>query len=214
MRFTKVFLVDDHDIVVTGLKTTLNQVPGIEVIGSTSDSRNALSEIKRLQPHIVILDLKMPGLPGLMILRQIQEEGLQTRVLIYSMLSEISYVAEAMRYGAAGYASKGMPAPSIVEALWQIMDGRTFLPPPLTSDDIEEYQRQTKSIHENYEELSQREREILVLVAQGETNGEIANQLGISLRTVENHRRNLMKKMRFRNIADIVRFAVKRKLIV
>ncbi|NOZ72875.1 MAG: response regulator transcription factor [Chloroflexi bacterium] len=188
MRMTTVYLVDDHDVVIRGLEAALNKAPRIEVIGGTNDSLTAVEEVIRLRPDILILDLMMPGLSGNEILRQVQEASVHTKVLVLSMHKEIAYVAEALRRGAMGYAVKDINTDELVEAIWRIMDDEIYLSPPFNHDDIKAYLRQEKSVNDEYEELTRREREILSLVAQGETTQAIANQLGIKLRTAEHYR--------------------------
>lgn len=208
-----VYVVDDHDIVLTGMQAILQSSPDITLVGSATDGVQALRDIRRLRPQVVLLDLQLPGLPGLEILRQIQEDQIPTRVLVYSMYSDISYVAEALRYGATSYLTKGAPSGEIVEAIYQTAVGRRYLWPHYDDKQIELYQRRAARSNRSYAELSRREREVLTLTAQGETSQAIAAQLGISVRTVENHRYRLMKKLNLRSIADLIRFAISNRLI-
>lgn len=213
MRVSTVYLVDDHDVVLRGLDAALSKAPGIQVIGRTSDSLAAMEEIKRLHPDILILDLMMPGLSGNEILRQVRDAALHTKVLVLSMHKEIAYVAEALRAGAGGYAVKDTNADDLVDAIWRIMAGEVYLSAPFNHDDIRTYLRQEKSINEEYEDLTRREREVLILVAQGETTQAIAHKLGLKTRTIDHYRQQMMQKMRFRNQADVTRFAIKQGLI-
>ncbi len=213
MHRISVYVVDDHDIVLTGMQAILQNSPDITLVGSATDGVQALRDIRRLQPRVVLLDLQLPGLPGLEILRQIKEDHIPTRVLVYSMYSDISYVAEALRYGATSYLTKGAPSGKIVEAIYQTAVGHRYLSPNYDDKQIELYQRRAARSNTSYAELSRREREVLTLTAQGETSQAIAAQLGISVRTVENHRYRLMKKLNLRSIADLIRFAISNKLI-
>jgi DNA-binding NarL/FixJ family response regulator len=213
MRVSTVYLVDDHDVVLRGLEAALNNAPQIQVIGRTSNSLAAVEEIKRLHPDVLVLDLMMPGLSGNEILRQIRGTALHTKVLVLSMHKEIAYVAEALRAGASGYAVKDINTDDLVDAIWRIMDGEIYLSPPFNHDDVRVYLRQEKSINEEYEDLTRREREVLILVAQGETTQAIAHKLGLKSRTIDHYRQKMMRKMRFRNQADVTRFAIKQGLI-
>ncbi len=213
MRKVRVYMVDDHDIVLTGLTSTLELAPDIEIVGSSTDGGTALADIRRLLPDVVILDLELPGLPGREILRQIQEDRLPVRVLVYSQYDELSFVAETLRLGATGYVTKSISSLQIVEAVWQVKNGRCYLWPAYSEQDIADYQRRTARNHHRSAELSQREREILILIAKGETSSAIANYLHIDVRTVENHRYRFMKKLGLHNIAEITRFAIEHNLI-
>jgi len=213
MRKVRVYMVDDHDIVLTGLTSTLELAPDIEIVGSSTDGGTALADIRRLLPDVVILDLELPRLPGREILRQIQEDQLPVRVLVYSQHDELSFVAEALRLGAAGYITKSISSLQIVEAVWRVKEGRRYLWPAYSEKEIAEYQRRTGRNSQRSSELSRRERELLILVAIGDTSPAIANYLHIDVRTVENYRYRFMKKLGLHNIAEITRFAIEHDLI-
>ena len=208
---TTILLADDHHVIRQGLRSLLGAVPGFCVVGEAGDGLEALQLIESLQPDVLVLDLRMPGLSGLEVARQTSQRSQSTRVIILSMHDNESYVLEALRHGAAGYVLKTSSADCLVEAVRQVSMGRRYLSPPLTERALEAYVGRAREAPLNvYETLTAREREVLNLVAEGYTSAEIADLLSISSRTVGTHRTNLMRKLDLHSQADLIRYALRR----
>jgi len=170
--------------------------------------------VERLQPNVLVLDLMMPGLGGLEVLRRVARQAPSTRVVILSMHSSEAYVVEAMRDGALAYVPKGSDAGELVHAVRSAAAGRPYLSPPLSQRALEAYVEQASSARlDFYGTLTPREREVFHLAAEGHTSAEIAKRLFISPRTVESHRRNLMHKLGLESQTDLVRYALRRGIL-
>lgn len=208
---TTIALADDHQVVRQGLRILLEAVPEFHVVGEAADGQEAVQLVERLRPHVLVLDLMMPGLNGLDVLRQVTQYAPKTNVIIFSMYADISYVLEALKNGASGYVLKRANVDKLVEAIRHVMAGRRYLSPPLSEADINGLMEKTAaSKSDPYELLTDRQREVLQLIVEGYTNGEIAESLVISTRTVEFHRSNLMRKLGARTQADLIRIALQR----
>lgn len=211
---TTIVLADDHHVVRQGLRALLEAEPDLSVVGEAADGLAVSGMVERLKPNVLIVDMMMPGLTGLEVTRQIRQKVPQTRVLVLSMYANEAYVLEALRLGAAGYVLKGANAGELIQAVREVAAGRRYLSPPLTDYAIEAYiQKAQGGPLDRYETLTTREREVLHLAAEGCTHGEIASQLGISPRTAETHRANLMRKLRLKTQTDLVRYAFQRGIL-
>ena len=212
-----VFLADDHQIVITGIASIIDLDPELKLVGSTTDSTKIIPEITQKKPRVLVLDLSMPDIPGAEIIRTInQKRSLPTRVVVFSMHKGIGYVVQALNNGAYGYVVKDADTGCLIRAIKAVARGQPFLSAPFTQRQIQNYLEQLRSQETQggiLDRLTRREREVLILVAQGDSNMEIAYKLGISVRTVERHRFNMMRKAGFRNEADIVQFAMRQGLI-
>ena len=212
-----VFLADDHQIVLTGIASIIDLDPELKLVGSTTESTKIIPEVTQKKPRVLVLDLSMPDIPGAEIIRTInQKKSLPTRIVVFSMHKDIGYVVQALQNGAQGYVIKDADTGCLIQAIKVVARGEQFLCPPFTQSKIQDYLQQIRSEKNNIailDRLTRREREVLILVAQGDTNMEIAYKLGISVRTVEHHRFNMMRKAGFRNEADIVHFAMRQGLI-
>ena len=206
-----ILLADDHHVVRQGLRSLLESQPGFQVIGETGDGLGVLPLVERLKPQVVILDLMMPGLNGMEVTRQIKDLA---RVIILSMHDNEAYVIQALKNGAYGYVLKDSTAADLIKAVQMVMEGLRFLSAPFSERSISDYIRKTHtSPLDPYDTLTNREREVLQLVAEGNSTNEIAARLTISTRTVEIHRANLMHKLRLHSQAELVRLAIRRGLI-
>jgi two-component system, NarL family, response regulator NreC len=209
-----IFLADDHPVVRRGMRALLESEPDFAVVGEAGDGLETVRLVERLRPDVLILDLMMPSLGGLEVLRIVGQRSPQTRVVVLSMHSNNAFVAEALKNGATGYVLKGSPEEDLIQAVREAAAGRRFLSAPVTERAINAYIEQARAAElDPHETLSAREREVLQLAAEGKTSAEIAARLHISHRTVENHRAHLMRKLGLQNQSELVRYAVRRGLI-
>jgi DNA-binding NarL/FixJ family response regulator len=213
-RTVRILLVDDHPVVRAGIRTILQSQPDFVLVGEAEDGTEAVKKTVELQPDVVLLDLVLHGVQGLEVLRQVRERARRTRVVIVTMHQDLAYVVEALRAGASGYVLKIGAADEIVRAIRAAMQGLRYLSSQLSESEIDTVARQMESgKNDLYSTLTQREREVCQLAAQGYTNDEIADQLEISRRTVESHRFRMMHKLTLRNQAELVQFAIGRGVI-
>jgi two-component system, NarL family, response regulator NreC len=208
-----ILLVDDHPIVRQGLRHLLEGEPEFKVLGEAGDGVEALLLAERLKPNILVVDMMMPGLNGLEVLRQVKHISPGTRTIVLSMQSADAYVIEALKHGAAGYVLKETGPSELVNAVREVIHGNQYLSAKL-SERLQASGRRIMDIPSDvYETLTAREREILQMTAEGRTSQEIGDKLIISPRTVEVHRSNLMNKLGIKNQADLIRFAIKRGIL-
>ena len=213
-RITTIVLADDHQVMREGLKALLSAERDFAVIGEAGDGLDAVRLVERLRPSVLVLDLKMPGLPGLEVLRQVKRRQGSTQVVILSMHANEAYVLEALNHGASGFVLKDSSVADLVRAVREALAGRRYLSSPLTERAIEAYaERARGGVKEPFDELTSREREIVLLAAEGLSNAEIGRKLFISTRTVETHRANAMHKLKLRTHTALVRFVVERGLV-
>jgi DNA-binding NarL/FixJ family response regulator len=211
---TTIVLADDHQVVRQGLKALLDAEPDLRVVGEAGDGLQAIRRVELTSPKVLVLDLMMPGLNGLDVIPQVKKCSPHTQVVILSMYSNEAYVLEALSSGASGYVLKDSSSTDLVQAVREAAAGRRFLSPPLSERGIEMYQQRAKAAAlDRYETLTTREKEVLHLAAEGKTSVEIAARLGISGRTAETHRSNLMHKLDLHTQAELIRFALRRGLI-
>jgi len=211
---TTIVLADDHQIVRQGLKALLDAEPDFQVVGEAGDGLQAIRDVELTSPRVLVLDLMMPGLNGLDVIPQIRKCSPQTQIVVLSMYSNEAYVLEALSSGASAYVLKDSSSGDLVHAVREAAAGRRFLSPPLSARAIEVYQQKAKATTlDRYETLTAREKEILHLAAEGYTSVEIASRLGISGRTVETHRSNLMHKLDLHTQAELIRFAIRRGIV-
>jgi DNA-binding NarL/FixJ family response regulator len=212
-----IYLVDDHPIVLKGISNIIDLEDDLHVVGCTTQSTRILDEVRRLRPQVVVVDLAMPEIPGGEIIRLLKSmRGVDTAIVVFTMHKDISYVAQALKDGALGFVLKDADSSHLVKAIRAAARGKVYLSPPFTQETIWEYEEQVRRSKDGVDldrRLTRREREVLILVAQGYTNREIAQRLGISVRTVEKHRFNMMKKMGFRNKAEAIQYALRTGLI-
>ena len=209
-----VVLADDHHLVRQGLRTLLEAEGDFGVIGEEADGLKVVALVERLRPNVLVLDVQLPGLNGLEITRQIVQRGFQTRIVILSMHANETYVLEALRHGAAGYVLKDANPAEVVEAVHEVSAGRRYLSRGLSDRAIDAYAEKAKTTATDaYESLTGREREVLQLAAESSSIAEIGARLGISPRTVETHRENLMRKLGLQSQTDLIRYALRRGIL-
>lgn len=209
-----ILLADDHPIIRQGLLRLLDAEPGMKVVGEASDGLQAVQMAERLRPAILVIDMMMPGLNGLEALRQVRKRSPSTINIVLSMQSADAYVIEALRSGAAGYVLKDSGPAEVVTAIRQVLQGERFLSPGLEERMLNASTTNSAPASlDLYETLTDREREVLQMVAEGRSSSEIGEMLVISPRTVEIHRGRVMKKLGLRNQADLIRYAIRRGII-
>jgi DNA-binding NarL/FixJ family response regulator len=209
----QIVLAEDHLVVREALRVLLESEPDLEVVGQTHDGNHVVPLVESVRPDVVVLDLMLPGLGGLEVIRQLARSSCTTRVVVLSMHDSEAYVIEALRSGALGYALKQAEAAELVRAIREVAAGRRYLSPPLSDRALEAYARSADRRSDPYDTLTARERVVLRLVAQGHTSAVIGGELFISPRTVETHRANLMNKLGLRSQADVVRFAMREGIL-
>jgi len=213
MSETTIVLAGDHFIVRQTLRALLEAEPDFRVIGEAGDGLETMPLVERLRPQVLVLDLLMPGLSGLEVARQVRQRAPETRVIVLSMHANEAYVLEALRHGAAAYVLKATSSTELVQAVRAVVAGRRYLSRPLTERALAAYAQRAEATPDLYETLTTREREVLHLAAEGCSNSEIGARLSISPRTVEIHRRHLMRKLGLQSQTELVRYAVRRGII-
>jgi len=214
MSRTTILLADDHPVVRQGLRALLEAEQDFTIVGEAADGLEVAGLVERLRPNVLVLDLMLPGLGGIEVTRQICHRFPQTRVVILSMYANEAYVLEALRNGAAGYVIKEASAAQLVQAVREVSAGRRYLSPPLSENAIEAYLQKAQATPlDLYETLTSREREVLHLAATGNSNIETADRLGISSRTAETHRANLMRKLGLHSQTELIRYAMRRGIL-
>jgi two-component system response regulator NreC len=211
----RILLADDHPVLRTGLRTLLEQESDMSVIGEASDGQEAVALAQRLHPDVVIMDISMPGLDGLEATRQIRRLGLASHVLILTVHAQERYLFPVLKAGAAGYVNKTVADTELVEAVRTVAAGGAFLQPTATRQLLEDFvaRAQEGAERDNYDRLSEREREVLKLVASGYTAREIAEQLHLSPKSVETYRARILEKLELRTRAELVQYALRRGLL-
>jgi DNA-binding NarL/FixJ family response regulator len=213
MTKIRVLLADDHKLVRAGIRSLLERLPDLEVVAEASDGREAIRLVEEHEPQIVLMDLAMPELNGIEATRHLTKTFPKVRVLILSIYTDEEHVYQALRAGAAGYLMKGAATEELELAIRTVAEGETYLSPPVSKLVIMEYIRRTNVGFTSLERLSSRQTQVLKLIAEGKTTKQIALELGISVKTVETHRSALMKRIGVRDVAGLVRYAVKIDLI-
>jgi DNA-binding NarL/FixJ family response regulator len=210
----RVLLADDHTLVRAGLRGLLSGIAGVEVVGEAEDGHEVLRLASELHPDIVLLDVGMPGLNGLDAAAQLVKVDDRTRVLILSMHSAEEYVLRALRAGCAGYLLKRSAVSELEIAVRAVARGETYLSPGVSKQVVDDYVGRTGGAADPLEALTPRQREILQLVAEGSTSKEVAERLGLSFKTVEAHRAQIMERLYLQDVTALVRFAVRVGLVM
>jgi DNA-binding NarL/FixJ family response regulator len=209
----RVLVADDHMIVRTGIRHVLESEVGFEVVGEAATASEALALATELNPDVVVLDISMPGESGLQLAARLRDSSGGPRVLILSMHDNAEYVLESVRAGAHGYLLKDAAATELRNAIRTVCGGESYFSPPIASRLREALRGEQETHAGTLSQLTAREREVLLGIAQGRTNKEIAGELGISHRTVETHRESLMRKLGIRTVAGLTRVALEAGLI-
>ena len=212
MNPISVLLADDHTLVRAGIRSLLEKIAGVVVVAEASDGREILRLVADHQPDLVLMDIAMPNVNGLEATRLLTERHPQVRVIILSIYSDEEHVYQALRAGAAGYLLKGGGTEELELAIRSVAQGETYLAPQVSRPVIDEYIRRT-NVSRPGEILSNRQLQVLQLIAEGKTMKQVALELGISIKTVETHRAQLMSRLNIHDVAGLVRYAIKRGLV-
>lgn len=212
MNPTRILLVDDHALVRAGIRALIEGKPGIEVIAESGDGDEALRMIEESHPDLVLLDITMPTINGFEVLEQITKQHPQTRVIILTVHEGTEYAMRAVRAGAAGYLPKSAATIELEDAISAVSQGGTYLSHEISQKTLFEY-AQAGTPQDLLASLTTRQREILKLIAEGQSTKEIAGNLNISVKTVESHRAKLAENLGIHDVAGLVRFAIRMGLI-
>jgi two-component system, NarL family, response regulator NreC len=215
MAQLRILLADDHTVVRQGLRKVLEERPDWVVVAEAGNGRDAVKQAEELKPDVAILDVAMPLLHGIEATRQIVKRSPATRILVLTMHADEAYVNQILKAGATGYLLKDSADVDLIQAVAAVSQGKSFFSPAVARLMLDDYVRQLadKGITDRYESLSEREREIFQLIAEGKANKEIAHILSISPSTVETHRARIMEKLDLHSAAEIVLYAVRRGVI-
>ena len=211
----RILVADDHDIVRAGLKSLLERQEDIEIVGEAADGRELVRLAEKLAPSIVVTDIAMPQLNGIDATAQILHHDPDIRVIILSMYADEEFLVRALTAGVKGYLLKDAVQADLLRAVRAVATGRSFFSPAIAQTLAEDYVRQLqhRGLEDSYELLTEREREVLQLLAEGKSNKEVATVLNISPYTVETHRTHLMQKLNLHNTAEVVLYAVRKKIV-
>jgi DNA-binding NarL/FixJ family response regulator len=212
----RIMIVEDHTLLRAGLRALLSQDPNLEIVGEADNGRDAVQAISTLKPHLVLMDLSMPGMNGLQAMAEIKRRSPEMRIIVLTIHKTDEYIHEALRLGANGYVLKDATHDELRTAIKIVLAGKTFLSPEVSGKVITSYLGvgKTPVVIRRWDTLTHRERQVLKLVAEGHANRSIAEYLSLSVKTVEKHRSNLMKKLDLHNVAMLTVFAVENGLLV
>lgn len=213
MTSARVLLADDHALVRAGIRALLESMDGVTVVAEAGNGSEVLELARAHRPDIVLLDISMPGLGGLEASVQLKQELPEVRVVMLSMHANEEYVLQALRAGAAGYMLKDSATGELELALKAVMQGETYLSPPISKQVVEGYVQRVGSEQPAADNLTPRQRQVLQLIAEGHSTKEIAYRLELSVKTVETHRAQLMERLHIRDIAGLVKYAIRNGIV-
>ncbi len=211
----RVLLVDDHTVVRQGIRRILESDHEIEIVGEAGDGRSAVDMAQKVHPHVVVMDIGLPELNGVEATRQITKRSEGVRVLVLTMHADDVYVRQSLKAGARGYLLKDSEDLDLIKAVKVIGRGGSFFSPAVSKVLLEGYlgDSGSRELEDDLGLLTDREREVLQLIAEGKTNKEVASALSVSINTVETHRKHIMEKLDLHNTAELVRFAIRKRLV-
>lgn len=214
MGAIRILLADDHTLVRAGIRSLLESLPDVEIVGECEDGREAVALVEKHSPDVAVLDIGMPGLNGIEAARRISATSSRTRIVMLSMHTEPTYVRQALEAGASGYLLKSAAASELPLAIRSVMRGETYLTPRISQEVVRGYLRPEEgSAPAPLAGLTGRQREILQLVAEGQSTKEIAHRLNVSIKTVETHRQRLMDRLDIHDVPGLVRFAIRAGIV-
>ena len=207
----KVFLADDHRMMRDGLKTMLQKEPGVVIVGEAAEGQATVAQVAKAAPNVVIMDVAMPGLNGIEATRKITKASPHTRVIALSGHADRHFVQEMLKAGASSYVLKHRAYEELVKAIRETMAGHNYLSPEVTQGIVDTYVRTapTSPTAPAFATLSDREREVLQLLAEGQSTKEMAGALSVSVKTIETHRHNIMEKLRIYTVAQLTKYAIR-----
>ena len=208
MNTTRILLADDHTLVRAGIRALLEKLPDVTVVGEANDGREALALLPQARPHVLLTDIAMHGLGGLALTAQVVREHPEVKVLILSMHANEEYVIQALQSGAVGYLLKDAVATELELALAALARGETYLSPAISRRVLDAYLARTTGGSTAAHPLTPRQRETLRHIAEGKNTKEIAHELGVSVKTVETHRAQLMERLGIHEVAGLVKYAL------
>lgn len=211
MSKIRVLLVDDHAIMRDGISALINLQDDIEIVGEASEGKEAIEKVRELVPDVVIMDISMPEMDGLEATRRIKKKNPSVKVLVLTQHDNREYILSTIKSGSDGYLPKRALGSELVAAIHAIHQGHSFLYPTAAGILLEDYRRQVEK--EPYDRLTEREREVFRLIADGHTSREIADMLFISLKTIHNHRAKIMGKLNIHNKSELIKYAILKGLI-
>lgn len=209
----RILIVEDHALVRAGMKALLQKIEGIEVVGDMGDGLEAIKSVQMDAPDLVLMDIAMPGLNGLDATARIVKDSPTTRVILLSMHANEEYFRQALQVGASGYLLKGAELAELELAIRTVSRGETYLTPTIAKYAVEAYRTKPEGLSGPLARLSSRQREILQLIAEGQTTKDIAQRLSVSVKTVETHRSQLMERLDIHDVPGLVRLAIRVGLI-
>ncbi|HEX4646999.1 MAG TPA: response regulator transcription factor [Verrucomicrobiae bacterium] len=213
MNRVRILLADDHTLMRAGIRSLLEKIPGVEVVGEAADGREALALVRAQLPNLVLMDIAMSGLNGLEATARVVKEFPQVRVIILSMHANEEYVVQTLRTGASGYLLKDAATAELELAILAVARGDTYLSPAISKRVIDDYLGRVIGEKTPLDQLTPRQREILQLIAEGKSTKEIAFLLNVSIKTVETHRLQLMDRLGIHDIPGLVRHAMRLGLV-
>jgi two-component system response regulator NreC len=215
MKKLRVLLADDHNLIRAGLRLVVAQQPDFVVAGEASNGREAVAMAESLAPDVVVMDIGMPDLNGIEACRQIREKHPETQVVMLSMHSDEGYILRALKAGARAYLLKDSAEADLARAIHAAAEGKSFFSPAVARILLEDYMRKLErtGAEDSYELLTPREREVLQLVAEGNSSKDIANGLNLSVYTVETHRAKIMQKLNLKSVPELILYAVRKGII-
>jgi len=203
----KVLVVDDHPVVRKGLQSCLAKHDHIKVVGEASDGDEAMRKSRELSPDLILMDISMPKMNGLAVTELLRKEAPRTKVLVLSVHSNKEYIFRVIQAGAHGYVSKEAPPDELLRAIESVFEGEPFFSEDIARAALNQFVA-TGGKKEPFAQLTTRERQVLVLIAEGQSNKEIANKLGIGVRTIETHRERIMRRLDIHSVAGLTKFAI------
>lgn len=209
----RIIISDDHQLFRVGIANLLASSPEIEIVAQAENGLEAIEKAKSLNPDVVIMDLTLPIINGVEATRIIHKELPETRILVLSMHAEKNYIKEALEAGAAGYLFKDCTYDQLIEAINSVCQGKNYLSEKITEVLIHDYLSKDGQIQINSQDLSERESEILKLVAEGKSTREISEKLFISIKTVGTHKQHIFEKLNFKSISDLIKYAIKKGIV-
>lgn len=213
MSRIRVLLADDHTLVRAGIRSLLETIEGVEVVAESGDGLDALEMIGKHRPDVALLDIGMPGLNGIEVARQSAKASPRTKVVILSMHDDKIHVRQAIRAGASGYILKGAAVAELPLAIRAVMSGETYLTPKVSRHVVEGFLREEAGETDPVEGLTDRQRQILQMIAEGRSTKEIAAVFDVSVKTIETHRARLMERLDIHDVPGLVRFAIRAGLV-